>query len=49
MDYVFEKGKFTEYDLENAIKYLKMTMKFSQNSELKEKAYKRLNDMGYII
>lgn len=36
-------------DLENGIKYLMMTVKLSQNNELKEKANKRLRDLGYII
>lgn len=36
-------------DTENAIKYLKMTMKLSQSKELQEKANKRLLDFGYAI
>lgn len=36
-------------DMENAIKYLKMTMKLSQSKELQEKAKKRLLDLGYAI
>lgn len=34
-------------DMENAIKYLKMTVKLSQSKELQEKANKRLFDLGY--
>lgn len=37
------------HDMENAIKYLKMTMKLSQRKELQEKANKRLLDLGYTI
>lgn len=36
-------------DLENAVKYLKMTVKLSQSSELREKANKRLQNLGYTI
>lgn len=36
-------------DIENAIKYLKMTVRLSQSKELKEKANKRLYDLGYTI
>ncbi len=36
-------------DMENAIKYLKMTVKLSQSKELQEKANKRLFDLGYTI
>lgn len=36
-------------DIENAIKYLKMTVRLSQNGELKEKAEKRLLELGYVI
>lgn len=36
-------------DMENAIKYLKMTVKLSQSKELQEKADKRLIDLGYAI
>lgn len=36
-------------DMENAIKYLKMTVRLSQNKELEEKANKRLLDLGYTI
>ena len=36
-------------DLENAIKYLKMTAKLSQNNELREKANKKLLNLGYTI
>lgn len=36
-------------DIENAIKYLKMTVKLSQNKELEDKANKRLVDLGYIV
>lgn len=36
-------------DIENAIKYLKMTVKLSQSTELQEKANKRLLDLGYTI
>lgn len=36
-------------DMENAIKYLKMTVKLSQSNELCERAKKRLFDLGYTI
>ena len=36
-------------DMENAIKYLKMTVRLSQSRELQEKANKRLFDLGYTI
>lgn len=36
-------------DMENAIKYLKMTARLSQSKELQEKASKRLFNMGYTI
>lgn len=36
-------------DMENAIKYLKMTMKLSPSKELNEKAKKRLLDLGYAL
>ena len=36
-------------DLENAIKYLTRTMNLSQSSELKEKAGKQLEKLGYTI
>ena len=36
-------------DLENAIKYLKMTVRLSQSNELRQKASKRLRDLGYTI
>lgn len=36
-------------DMENAIKYLKMTVKLSQNDELKEKAKQRLENIFYNI
>lgn len=36
-------------DLENAIKYLKMTAKLSQNEELIEMANRRLHNLGYIV
>ena len=36
-------------DLENAVKYLKMTVKFSESDELKSKAIVQLNKLGYTI
>lgn len=36
-------------DIENAIKYLKMTARLSQSIELQEKANKRLEALGYIV
>lgn len=36
-------------DFENAVKYLKMTATLSHNNELREKANKRLQDLGYSI
>lgn len=36
-------------DMENAIKYLKMTVRLSQSKELQEKASRRLCDLGYTI
>ena len=36
-------------DYNNAIKYLKMTERMSQNKELKDKASKRLQELGYTL
>ena len=36
-------------DIDNAIKYLKMTVNLSKNKELEDKASKRLFNLGYII
>ncbi len=36
-------------NLEDAIKYLRMVIKLSHNSELQEKATKKLSDLGYIM
>lgn len=36
-------------DLDNAVKYLKMTVKLSKSNDLKAKATARLNDLGYTL
>lgn len=36
-------------DIDNAIKYLKMTVRLAQSDDLKEKANKRLHELGYEI
>lgn len=36
-------------DLDNAVKYLRMTVKLSKSNDLKAKATARLNDLGYTL